>query len=342
MATAHSKAKNGSLAQQYGGNHKSGWLAVLPDSWLPYVQLARLSPPAGLFLIYFPHLFGLLHAAILQETPPLQLLRTSILMLCGSFFVSNAIHIWNDVIDAPIDAKIERTRNRPIPRGAISPSAATVFTVTQAIGAAIFLTLLPQQLSQVALYALPSIILWTYYPWAKMHTNWPQTVLGICLAWGIIMGSLAMGREPFAVAMTDEGITIHLDQSTLCLLLANVLWTMIYDTVYGHQDLEDDIKTGVGSMAVLFRDRTKPVLWSVLTCMTALLIACGQLSDMGALYYVAAVGGTVTSLGMMISQVDLRTSESCWWWFSNGFWLVGGFLTIGLFAEYMSRHLSLD
>ena len=331
--------RNSSLARQYGGNHKSAWLASLPSSWLPYVQLARLSPPAGLFLIFFPHLFGMLHAAVLQQSPPLQLLRASATMLCGSFFVSNAIHIWNDLIDAPLDARVERTRNRPIPRGAVSPAAALVFTITQATGAVIFLNYLPFKFGRSALFALPSIIIWTYYPWAKVHTNFPQLVLGICLAWGIIMGSLAIGMEPFAVETARDGVRVRLDYSTLCLFSAGVLWTMIYDTVYAHQDLEDDIKVGIKSMAVLFRDRTRPVLWLLLTCMAALLLACGRLGEMGVVYYIGAVGGAVMSLGMMIARVDLRNSESCWWWFSNGFWLPGGFISTGLFMEYMHRYL---
>ncbi|TVY53255.1 4-hydroxybenzoate polyprenyltransferase, partial [Lachnellula suecica] len=127
------------LSHQYGGDHATGWLAYLPPTWLPYVQLARLSPPAGLFLIYFPHSFGILHGALLTHTPPLALLRNSLLLLGGSFFVSNAIHIWNDLIDAPLDALVERTRKRPIPPGAVSKNAALVFTFTQTLVAGLFL-----------------------------------------------------------------------------------------------------------------------------------------------------------------------------------------------------------
>lgn len=145
-------------------------------------------------------------------------------MFGGSFFVSNAIHIWNDLIDAPLDALVERTRNRSIPRGAVTPLAATVFTGTRALGAAVCLAFLPSDPWQRSLlYALPGIVGWTYYPWAKRHTHFTQPVLEFCLAWGIVMGSLAMGAEPFAV-----------DSSTLCLFLASILWTMIYDTIYAH------------------------------------------------------------------------------------------------------------
>lgn len=327
-----------SLAYQYGGNSKSGWLSRLPDSWLPYVQLARLSPPAGLFLIYFPHLFGTLHAAIVLQTSLTVLLKQSALMLGGSFFVSNAIHVWNDLIDAPLDALVERTRDRPIPRKAVSPLAATVFTATQAIGAALFLPYLSSRTVESALYAMPSVIAWTYYPWAKRHTNVPQFVLGFCLAWGIIMGSLAMGLQPFAIGVFGSDPRPRIEYSTLCLFLANIIWAMIYDTIYAHQDLRDDLKAGIKSLAVLYRDRTKVLLWQLLALMIILLLVCGWLSGMGVTYYLMAVGGTMMSLGLMIARVELKNSRSCWWWFGNGFWLTGGFITGGLLLEYLCEN----
>ena len=325
-----------SIAQQYGGNVNTGWVAILPDSWLPYVQLARLNPPAGLCLIYFPHLFGILHAAILQQSPVSYTLEKSALMLCGSFFVSNAIHIWNDLIDAPLDCLVERTRHRPIPRGAVSQFAALVFTLTQALGAMLFLPFLCYTFFQNTLYAFPSIIGWIYYPWAKRHTYFPQFVLGFCLAWGILMGSLAMEFDLFAYAMRESSKTARAESSTICLFLASILWTMIYDTVYAHQDLQDDIKAGIKSLAVLYRDQTKPLLWQLFALMIGLLIACGRLSALAIPYHFIAVGGTAVSLGLMILQVDLKSSQSCWWWFSNGFWYAGGSIAGGLLMEYMS------
>ena len=323
------------LAHQYGGNHRAGWLALLPESCLPYVQLARLSPPAGLFLIYFPHLFGILHAGILQRTPLAVLGQRGAWMFGGSFFVSNAIHIWNDLIDAPLDALVERTRDRPIPRGAVSPLAATVFTATQAVGAALFLPYLPAGAVQSTLYALPSIIAWTYYPWAKRHTDFPQFVLGFCLGWGVFMGSLAIDREPFAIGVLGRGVKPHVEYSTLCLFLASIIWTMIYDTIYAHQDLQDDVKAGIKSMAVLYRDRTKGLLWQLLAVMTVLLLTCGWLGQMSVMYYLIAVGGELMTLGSMIAKVDLKSSESCWWWFGNGFWFTGGSIGGGLLVEYL-------
>lgn len=327
------------LAVQYSGNYKSGWLATLPGSWLPYVQLARLSPPAGLCLVYFPHSFGILHAAILQGTPLPVLLQTSVLMLCGSFFLSNAIHIWNDLIDAPLDALVERTRNRPIPRGSVSPFAAVVFTTTQAICAALLLPYMGLDTLQSALYAMPSIIAWIYYPWAKRHTNFPQLVLGFCLSWGIVMGSLAIGLKPFTVGTLSSGSKPYMEYSVLYLFLAGTVWTMIYDTIYAHQDLEDDLKAGIGSLAVRYGEHTKFLLWQLLALMTAFLSASGWLSNMGLMYYLISVGGSVLSLGLMIARVELKNSQSCWWWFGNGFWFAGGSIAGGLLVEYLRKTL---
>ncbi len=323
------------VACQYGGNSKSAWVVRLPDSWLPYVQLARLSPPAGLCLIYFPHLFGVLHAAVLGESSLFQTLQMSALLLFGSFFVSNAIHIWNDLIDAPLDSLVERTRLRPIPRGAVSPSAALVFTLTQAFGATLFLPFLPYTFLESILYAAPGIIGWVYYPWAKRHTNFPQFVLGFCLAWGVIMGSLAMNVEPLGSKTAGQGQKPRAELSTLCLFLASILWTVIYDTVYAHQDLKDDIKAEIKSLAVLYREKTKSVLWQLLALLVALLIACGTLGALTLPYYTVAVGGAAISLGLMIVRVDLNSTKSCWWWFSNGFWYAGGSIAGGLLLEYL-------
>ncbi|KAK0636790.1 prenyltransferase, UbiA family protein [Bombardia bombarda] len=323
-----------SLARQYGGNSAAGWLGRLPSSWLPFVQLARLSPPAAVILIFFPHLFGLLHAGIVDHKGPVCLLQAALLLLVGSFFLSNTVHAWNDLVDAPLDALVERTRNRPIPRKAITPLAAALFALSQGAGAALCLAFVPWLGGSpyAALYALPGIASFLYYPYAKRHTYFPQLVLGLSLSWGIIMGSMAAGRAPS-----------HVDWPTLCLYLASTLWVMIYDTIYAHQDLKDDIKADIKSLAVLFQGRTKAALSVLLAAMAGLLVACGWLSGMGVGFYILAAGGATASLALMIVQVDLNSTSSCWWWFSNGFWLAGNAIAAGLFVEYVfaqGQHVS--
>ncbi|KAI1380661.1 UbiA prenyltransferase [Hypoxylon crocopeplum] len=322
--------KSEKLEEHYGGNTAVGWVSYLPPSWIPYVQLARLSPPAGLFLIYFPHLFGLIHAAITLHSSPSEVLKACAVMFGGNFFFSNAIHIWNDLVEAPIDKLVARTAKRPIPRGAVSPFAAFVFAVTQAVGAAlVLLYFLPVQ---GAIYAAPNMIPTAYYPYAKRHTYFAQVVLGIWLAWGVFMGSVALGAIPYVVDFANAEYSIN--ESAVCLYLACILWTVIYDTIYTHQDIEDDTRIGVKSLAVLLGGKTKPALTFVLGAMIVLLGASGQYAGMGLPFYVFSVVGSSLSLGAMITMVDLADSTSCWWWFRYGFWVTGVLISSGLLLEY--------
>ena len=245
-------------------------------------------------------------------------------------------------MDAPLDVLVERTHNRPIPRAAVSSFAATVFTATQTIGAqtqllgaALFLPYLSSRTLESALYAMLSIIVWIYHSWDKRHPNVPQLVLGFYMAWGIFMGSSAIGLRPCAIGVLGSDPRLRMEFSTLCLFGANVFWPMIYDTIYADQDLEDDLKAGIKNEAVLYHDLTKVLYWLLLAHVILLLLMCGWLSKMGVMYYVIAVGGTTMSLGLAITRVDLKSRESCCWWFGNGFWLTGGFVAGGLLLEYL-------
>ncbi|OCT52470.1 prenyltransferase [Cladophialophora carrionii] len=352
-ATAHEKGKNkdekeevrpattpDSLAHQYGGNSTSSWVARLPASWVPYVQLARLNPPAGLFLIYIPHVFGLLLAGVRLHTPPADLIHPAATLLVGSFFVSNAIHIWNDLIDAPLDALVERTKNRPIPRGAVSRGRALLFTITQATCAVGVLPFLNRNVSpaEAVLWATPGVVSWTYYPFAKRHFDVPQAVLGVCLAWGVVMGCLAAGMRPVAMTAAESVPaspvwSVSVDWSAMCLFGACVLWSVIYDSVYAHQDRDDDIKFGIKSLAVLCRGWMKEVLWALLGMMALLLVICGVTAELSVWFYGLGVGGSFVALATMIYRVQLGESASCWWWFGKGFWWVGFAISGGLLAE---------
>ncbi|EMD85892.1 hypothetical protein COCC4DRAFT_202529 [Bipolaris maydis ATCC 48331] len=317
---ASSQESKDYLSKQYGGVHSEGWVNRLPSSWIAYVQLSRLSPPAAFFLILFPHLFGVILAANTLKVPATEVARACLLLFGGSFFCSNASHAWNDLVDAPIDKAIARTKTRPIPRGAITPLAAFIFAVSQATGALSFLYFLPADTAKVA---TPTIIGTIYYPFAKRHTNLPQLVLGFCLSWGIMVGSSAVGvTKPWT------------DPSTVFLLVASILWVILFDTIYAHQDLADDVKMGVKSIAVLFRHHAKALLWALFLGMIASLLASGYHGQLGILYYAVTVVGCILSVGTMVVKVDLKSPASCWLWFSQGFWLTGLAIFGGLFADY--------
>ncbi|KAK3328244.1 UbiA prenyltransferase family-domain-containing protein [Cercophora scortea] len=322
MVSTNTRTKPQTLSQQYGGLHAGSWVDRLPPSWIPYVQLSRLSPPAGFFLIVFPHLFGVLHAACTlgPASSIEQVARVSLLLVGGSFFCNNASHAWNDLVDAPIDAWIARTRTRPIPRGAISRRAAFVFTVSQAVGAGVFLLGLPRDTSFTV---LPNIFGTAYYPFAKRHTHLAQLVLGVCLTWGIMVGSSAMGvYQPWW------------DPSTVCLFVGSIMWVVIFDTIYAHQDLADDLRVGVKSTAVLFGSWAREILWVLGAGMVAALAASGYYGRMGLAYYALTVGGCAVSMGAMVAKVDLKDPASCWTWFSQGFWSTGVAIASGLLVEF--------
>ncbi|KAI0383588.1 UbiA prenyltransferase family-domain-containing protein [Hypomontagnella monticulosa] len=306
------------------GNQRR-WYDILPASWVPYMELCHISTPAGVLLIYFPHLYGALYVSITQGRPLPEVLQICSVLLGGTLFFSNAGHAWNDIIDAPIDGLIPRTKNRPIPRGAVSPRNAFIFVITQAIGAIVFLLMLPRE---AAPCTIPSIVATAYYPWAKRHTHFTQFVLAFCLAWGVMVGASAMNIEQ---PWTNE--------SLVCIFIACSSWAIIYDTTYSHMDVRDDVKIGVKSMAVLLRDRTKFLLWGALACMIVSLVRCGSLSGFSYLYGLIAAGGCLVSQGLMIFKVDLKKPETCWWWFANGFWGAGWSITAGLVLEYLMRTL---
>ncbi|KAK7915171.1 hypothetical protein PG985_012874 [Apiospora marii] len=323
MPRSRSEPRQGeNLAQQYGGYHTGRWISHLPASWIPFVQLARLSPPAGLCLVLFPHLFGLLNACILEPQPLGKVIRAFGLMATGSLFLSNAIHGWNDLIDAPIDKLVARTKHRPIVRGAVTPRAALLFTLSQALAAAAVLLLyLPDAAAKAA---VPSIIFNFYYPWSKRHTHAAQLVLGVSLGWGVIVGTSA--ADGASAPWKGDSTFVP----TACLFASSVLWTVVYDTIYAFQDIVDDQRVGLKSTAVLFQENTKYFLWVCLGAQIGLLSAHGYLLRSGAGYFVVAVGGCAAALGSMIARVDLKSPQSCWSWFRYGFWLAGGSITGGL------------
>lgn len=319
----HSESKGSvSPPKRFDGVTMGAWVDLLPASWKPYIQIARLSPPVPLLLIYFPHLFGVAHAAVTQGFPLPDIVRVATILFGGSIFFSNAIHGWNDLIDAPIDAQIPRTRNRPIPRGAITPRGAFVFTISQALMALCFFLLLPVE---SAWCSIPAIVSNYYYPYSKRHTNFPQVVLGVALQWAVVLGHTAMG--------TGSSWT---DPSVLCLFFASFLWTVVYDTVYGFQDYDMDIKLGVGSTAVLFgRSSGKFILRVLSNAVVALLSASGYIAGMTWVYFAITCGGSFVSLNLMMRMVELDSPESCSWWFAYGFWGPAVSISLGLLSEYL-------
>jgi len=178
------------------------------------------------------------------------------------------------------------------------------------------------------------------YPFAKRVTNYPQVILGIPVASGIIMGSAGLTVDPIGVWLNQVGIS-GLGGALGCFYVANLLWTIIYDTIYPHQDVVDDAKGGVKSIAVRHQKNTEVLILTLAVMQVSLLLATRILGDSGPLYYIGTLGAGV-SLARMIWRVDSKQPSECMWWFKNGAWFVGASITLGLLGQYTSTALDYD
>jgi 4-hydroxybenzoate polyprenyltransferase len=225
---------------------------ALPRSAWPYAQLARWDRPIGWQLLLWPcwwsaALASTEHARVGE--PFMSLLPSPwhlLLFLVGSIAMRGAGCTYNDLVDENIDAQVERTRSRPLPSGQVTRRQAWAFLAIQALLGLV--VLLQFNWFTVAL-GLASLVVVAVYPFMKRITNWPQLVLGLAFSWGALMG--------WAAAFGSLGMP------ALLLYCGAVLWTVGYDTIYAHQDKEDDALVGVRSTARLFGGRTKQWLYSL-------------------------------------------------------------------------------
>ena len=311
---------------------KSGALVYLPESWIPFAELMRLHKPIGIMNIFYPYLFGLLFAACVSA--PLMELGTILILAAylftAAFLLRSAGCTWNDIIDRDLDCLVERTRSRPMARRAVTLQAAYIFTVTQ-FGA--WLALLSQILPHHwPLYAAPLLFFVWLYPFAKRFTNYAQVILGITLGWGVIAGAAIGGLDALDMDMNDKSAGLA------GLYGVYLVWTVIYDTVYAHQDVRDDAKAGIKSIAVRWLDWTKALLWGLAVMQILLLWSIGMLMRAGIYYFGFAVCGNLAVLPTMILQVNLGDPRDCLRWFQAGSLLIGACVAAGLLGEYLVRY----
>jgi 4-hydroxybenzoate polyprenyltransferase len=208
----------------------------------PYLRLSRLDRPIGSWLLLMPCWWSAaLAAGVAHDVGRLPLILA--LFFVGAFVMRGAGCTWNDITDRDLDALVERTRSRPIPAGQVSVPQAAAFLVVQAlIGLAVLL-----QFNRFAVITgIASLVIVAAYPFMKRITWWPQIVLGLAFSWGALMG--------FAVTLS------RIDATALTLYAGSILWVIGYDTIYAHQDSEDDALIGIKSTALLFGARTRAAL----------------------------------------------------------------------------------
>lgn len=222
---------------------------VLPSSLWPYAQLARWDRPIGWQLLRWPCWWSaaLVAGAAAKAGDDAWMIVPSIwhlfLFLVGSVAMRGAGCTYNDLADQDIDDKVDRTRSRPLPSGQVTRRQAKLFMVIQAL---VGLVVVLQFNLFTILLGFSSLLIVAAYPFMKRFTNWPQLVLGLAFSWGALMGWTAVQGS--------------LALPPVLLYIGAILWTIGYDTIYAHQDKEDDALVGVGSTARLFGKHTKTAL----------------------------------------------------------------------------------
>jgi 4-hydroxybenzoate polyprenyltransferase len=312
---------------------KTGILSVLPASWVPYAELARIDKPTGAYYLYFPCLWSTFLAATFAVpiASPLSVLGTSFLFFSGALIMRGAGCAINDLWDRNLDPHVTRTRLRPIARGALSPFKALAFTGAQLFAGLGILLSFP---TQCLFYGIPSLLLVATYPLAKRVTHYPQFVLGLTFSWGAIMGFPALGVDLVhnSAALASAGF----------LYASNIAWTVLYDMIYAHMDIKDDAKAGIKSIALRHNEQTKQVLTGLAAAQIGLLAAAGVAAGAGPVFFVGSCGGAAITLAVMVKKVNLKSVKDCWWWFVNGCWLTGGVVSVGLFGEYLVQYLQQE
>ncbi len=229
-----SPTPDGQVSDAVDGNWVDRWA---PAPMRPYLRLSRADRPIGTWLLLIPCWWGLALAILWDQSPRWEDAWIAIGCALGAWLMRGAGCTWNDIADREYDAQVERTRSRPIPSGQISVRQAFVWMVAQALLAfAILLTF-----HWVAiLLGIGSLVLVAIYPFAKRFTWWPQVFLGLAFNWGALLAWAAH--------------TGDVQSPAILLYLAGIVWTLFYDTIYAHQDTEDDALIGVKSTARLFGD----------------------------------------------------------------------------------------
>ncbi len=283
---------------------------ALPKSWVdthappslrPYLRLARYDRPIGFYLLVIPCWAGM---ALAHLTRPWS---ASDAVLAAGFFVGalamrGAGCTYNDIVDRDLDAQVARTAKRPIASGAISVKSAMLFVLAQCLVGLLVLLLLPPLARMVALASIPLIVA---YPFMKRITFWPQAWLGLTFNWGVLVGYVAI-----AGAITTP----------LLLAYAGLFfWTLGYDTIYAHQDKEDDALIGVKSTARLFGTRTKTALFMIYGACLILLAYAGILEagELASADRAIILSGWLPViffaffLSDQVNKTDFNDSDSC-------------------------------
>lgn len=263
-----------------------------PAAILPYLRLARFDRPIGFFLLAFPCFWSVALAARSIEDPypdPWLLL----LFAVGAVAMRGAGCTYNDLVDREIDAQVARTRSRPLPSGQVSPRGAFIFMLVLCLIGLLVLLSFNSTTIWLGLGVIPIVAL---YPFVKRFSYWPQAVLGLAFNWGALLGwPAALGR---------------LDWPAIVLYAGAVAWTIGYDTIYAHQDREDDDLIGLKSTALRFGRATKPWLIALYSLAWLAITAAGLMANAGTAFLIGMLAAAA-QLTWQVATLDIDNAENC-------------------------------
>lgn len=276
------------------------WVDHLAPPWSrPLLRLSRADRAIGTWLLLIPCWWGVLLAA---ASTGWRWFDLWIMAGCaiGSWVMRGAGCTWNDITDREFDAQVARTKSRPIPSGQISVKGAAIWMGVQAlIGLAILVTFNGAAILMGVLSILPVLV----YPFAKRFTYWPQVFLGLAFNWGALLAWVAH--------------TGTLGAPAVFLYLSGIAWTIFYDTIYAHQDKEDDALIGVKSTALLFGDRTHQILQLFMILAVVLMglaVVAALIPGAGLINLGLAFGGVIAfgaHMRWQLGQLDTGDTDLC-------------------------------
>ncbi|XP_059303807.1 4-hydroxybenzoate geranyltransferase 2 [Lycium ferocissimum] len=291
---------------------KPSWIdTYLPQRIRPYAHLARLDKPIGTWLLAWPCMWSIALAAPPGSLPDVKMMT---LFGCGAFLLRGAGCTVNDLLDRDIDTKVERTRSRPVASGVLTPFQGLTFLGFQLL---LGLGILLQLNNYSRILGASSLLLVFSYPLMKRFTFWPQAYLGLTFNWGALLGWAAIRGS------IDPSVVLPL-------YVSGAFWTLVYDTIYAHQDKEDDLKVGVKSTALRFGDSTKEWISGFgLACISSLALS-GVNANIGWPYY-AFLTAASGQLAWQIWTVDLSSRADCNRKFVSNKWF-GAFIFGGILS----------
>jgi len=271
------------------------WVDRTPIVAQPYLRLMRLDRPIGTWLLFWPCVFGLMLGATAGDRPFSSLADWWLVLLfaIGSIVMRGAGCTYNDIIDRDIDAKVARTRGRPLPSGVVSLQQAWLFLVAQCAVGLIILV----QLNVFAIeLGVASLVLVAAYPFTKRITWWPQAWLGLTFNWGALLGFAAE--------------TGSIDLGDLMLYAGLFFWTLGYDTIYAHQDKDDDALIGVKSTARLLGVRSRDWILGFYAAAFTLILAAGFVEHAGWPFaFLLCLAGA--HLLWQVKSLDIDNPDKC-------------------------------